>query len=319
MDMLNCQNRVQNFRYTALAAFFLFQGLGVVLAETPILVNTKNRIPAHVTAERLHSFIKIRNPHFDPLHGYFSNIARGYEYWGTRYGIRWDYALFQMLHETNFLMFTGGVRPEHFNLAGIGATVPGEPGEVFKGLQEGILAHIQHLALYALVDIREEDLVAHRSRRVKVWLQERIEQELKRPANFEDLGLEGTGDRVNWAADRAYWGYISTIASQFEQYARQPLLQADFSGTWDTEGCFGNMTLYQSEKRVSGNWAKFQASFGWLTGYITGEVTGKTLRGEWVSARPGHSASGTFSCVMQGSGSMTVSKSSDPPCTGTKR
>ena len=106
-----------------LALFILFQGVGVVLAETPILVNAKNQVPAYTTVERLHSFIKIRNPDFDPLHGDFSNIAGTYEYWGRMYGIRWDYALFQMLHETNFLMFTGGVKPEHFNLAGIGATV----------------------------------------------------------------------------------------------------------------------------------------------------------------------------------------------------
>jgi hypothetical protein len=302
-----------------LAIFLLFLGLGVGHAETPILVNAKNQVPAYTTVEGLHSFIKIRNPGFDPLHGIFSNIAASYQYWGRMYGIRWDYALFQMLHETNFLLFTGGVRPEHFNLAGIGATVPGEPGEIFKSLEEGILAHIQHLALYALVDIRVEDLVAQRSRKVKVWLQERIERQLKGPANFEDLGLNSRDDRVNWAADRAYWGYIAKIASQFEQYARQPFSRADFSGTWDTEGCFGYMTLYQSEKRVSGNWTKFQASSGWLTGYMMGEVTGRTLKGEWVLTKPGHSSSGRFSCVMRGSGSMMVSNGNGPPCTGKKR
>jgi hypothetical protein len=302
-----------------LALFFLFQGFGVVLAETPILVHTGNRVPANVTPEKLHGFIKTRNPHFDPLRGNFSNIAGEYAYWGGQCGIRWDYAFFQMLHETNFLMFTGGVRPEHFNLAGIGAIVPGEHGEVFNSLQEGVLAHIQHLALYALVDIREEDLVAHRSRRVKGWLQERIERVLKRPAHFEDLGLDGAGDRVYWAADSSYWGYIAAIASKFEQYAREPFREADFSGTWDTEDCFGNMTLFQSKGRVSGNWAKFQGTSGWQRGHITGRITGKTLSGEWVSSTPGHSASGTFSCVMTGRGSMTVSKGSGPSCTGTKR
>jgi hypothetical protein len=169
------------------------------------------------------------------------------------------------------------------------------------------------------VDISVEDLVAQRSRRVKEWLQKRIEQQLKGPANFEDLGLKGRDDRVNWAADRSYWSNISTIASQFEQYAQQLLWRADFSGTWNTEGCFGNMTLFQSEQRVSGNWTKYQANSGWLTGYITGEVTGKTLKGEWISTKPGYSASGTFSCVMRGNGSMTVSNGSGPPCIGTKQ
>ena len=83
------------------------------------------------------AFIDTRNrglaspKEFDPK---FSDIASVYKSIGecveTKpnggcYALRWDYAFFQMLFETNYLLFTGGVRPDDNNFAGIGATVDG--------------------------------------------------------------------------------------------------------------------------------------------------------------------------------------------------
>ena len=72
---------------------------------------------------------------------------------GQCIGVRWDYAFFQMLVETNYLTFTGGVRPQDNNFAGIGVTVAGKPGETFASVRDGVLAHLQHLLMYAGVVI----------------------------------------------------------------------------------------------------------------------------------------------------------------------
>ena len=58
-----------------------------------------------------------------------------------------EVAFAQMVHETNFLKFTGDVKVGQFNFAGLGATGGGNPGNSFATVQEGIRAHIQHLYL----------------------------------------------------------------------------------------------------------------------------------------------------------------------------
>ncbi|MCP3740918.1 N-acetylmuramoyl-L-alanine amidase [Rossellomorea sp. BNER] len=68
---------------------------------------------------------------------------------GSKYGINGDIAYAQAVHETNFFRFTGIVKPEQNNYAGIGATGPGNPGASFKTPREGVTAHIQHLYAYA--------------------------------------------------------------------------------------------------------------------------------------------------------------------------
>ena len=69
-----------------------------------------------------------------------------------RYGIKPEVAFAQMVHETNFLKFTGDVKVGQFNFAGLGATGGGNPGNSFATVQEGIRAHIQHLYCYACKD-----------------------------------------------------------------------------------------------------------------------------------------------------------------------
>lgn len=53
----------------------------------------------------------------------------------------------QMEHETGFLTFTGDVKPNQNNFAGIGAT-GGVPGNSFKSEELGVIAHYAHLAWY---------------------------------------------------------------------------------------------------------------------------------------------------------------------------
>ena len=116
----------------------------------------------------------------------------------TCIGVRWDYAFFQMLVETNYLLFTGGVRPEDNNFAGIGATVARKPGERFDSVSDGVRAHLQHLLMYAGVVI--EHPIARRTSVVQADVHRRM-QRLGRPVTFTDLATMWTGtDQGTYAA-----------------------------------------------------------------------------------------------------------------------
>ncbi len=64
------------------------------------------------------------------------------------YGIKADMAFLQSMWETNWLKFTGTVRPEQNNFAGLGATGNGNPGLSFPSMEAGVEAHLQHLFAY---------------------------------------------------------------------------------------------------------------------------------------------------------------------------
>ncbi|MEC3884817.1 SPOR domain-containing protein [Halobacillus sp. HZG1] len=96
----------------------------------------------YLTACQLDDYAKTVNPAAPKL-GHF------YLKYGEFYGIRGDVAYAQALNETNFFRFTGDVRPEQNNFAGIGATGGGTQGASFETPEEGVHAHIQHLYAYA--------------------------------------------------------------------------------------------------------------------------------------------------------------------------
>lgn len=77
-------------------------------------------------------------------------LARLYDLYGRRFGIRADVAWVQMCHETAFgwAIMQGDVKPEQNNFAGIGATGGGVPGNTFATAELGVIAQIVHLAWY---------------------------------------------------------------------------------------------------------------------------------------------------------------------------
>jgi len=85
----------------------------------------------------------------------FRDIARYYKLHGDALGIRWDYAFYQMLLETNYLSYKtgsgrrGDVDPRQNNFAGIGTTGGGVPGDSFPDVSTGVLAQMQHLIAYS--------------------------------------------------------------------------------------------------------------------------------------------------------------------------
>ena len=71
------------------------------------------------------------------------------------------------------------------NFAGVGATVSGKPGEHFKDVATGVLAHLQHVLMYSTTRI--PDPVAKRTRQVQDDVQD-IMRRLHRPVTFARSG-----------------------------------------------------------------------------------------------------------------------------------
>jgi hypothetical protein len=151
------------------------------------------------------AFIAERNPRLLPK---FSSIAVDYMRHGRDLGVRWDYAFFQMIVETNTLKFTGDVSPDQNNFAGLGATGGGVPGERFRTVSDGVRAHLEHLMIYA--GVRVEDPVADRTRKVQSWgILDRWRSRFRRAITFSDVGSK-------WApADRGYAADIQAVANAF--------------------------------------------------------------------------------------------------------
>lgn len=117
---------------------FEYSGL-LVVQKTPIMgVET-------ITLEQCRQFLLKQNPNAP-------DIVPIYKRQGELLGIRWGYAVAQMIRETGYLKYGGDVLAEQNNFAGIGAVGGGVPGASFSTQEEGVLAHLQHLFAYASKD-----------------------------------------------------------------------------------------------------------------------------------------------------------------------
>jgi hypothetical protein len=205
----------------ALAALMWSIGLlsDAIAAELPAIKSGPgNEVPRCVRPAKLMAFVRNRNRNLDPpreIHRRFLDIAGVYRRIGNCVQqveekcdrVRWDYAFFQMLIESNYLTFrtpegqAGGVSAWDNNFAGIGATVAGKPGEKFKDVNTGVLAHLQHVLMYSGTKVI--DPVAERTRLVEARVMERM-RSLGRPPTFADLAtLWTSGDHDRYAADIA--------------------------------------------------------------------------------------------------------------------
>ncbi len=177
-------------------------------ATPEIRMHERNRVPACVTPERLMQYMEQRNR---ALPDRFKRIATYYKLHGEKLRIRWDYAFYQMLVETNFLTYRAGsgkwgdVKPHQNNFAGIGATGGGVPGDRYPNVSTGVLAQLQHLVAYSgeIVD----NPVAPRTREVQQKVVE-LSRAVGRSITYRDLA-------GRWAADRKYGNTIESIAERF--------------------------------------------------------------------------------------------------------
>jgi hypothetical protein len=188
-----------------------------------IRVSASNSVPQCVTPDRLMRYLAERNPKLDPR---YRDIAAHYKQHGEALGVRWDYAFFQMVLETNSLMFTGDVRARQNNFAGLGATGGGVQGESFKDVSTGVLAQLQHLLAYSGQMV--EAPVATRTRENQKDIIDKS-LTLRRPVRFSDL-------TNRWAADSSYAQSMNVLASRFhETYCTPVSQQQEQAGTWRSE------------------------------------------------------------------------------------
>lgn len=189
-----------------------------------------NKVPACVTPERLMGFLASRN---EQLPQRYATIASAYRDLGDAYHIRWDYAFYQMVIETNYLRFkrgdgsSGDVSASQNNFAGIGATGGGVPGERFPDIRTGVAAQMQHLVAYSGEKVDRP--VAQRTREHQDTIIE-ISRKLGRPVHFGDLAKR-------WAADRQYGRSIEVIADSFRRTYCMGVTGAAAAGT--ASGGFG--------------------------------------------------------------------------------
>jgi len=174
-------------------------------AGAGVLLSSQNQMPACATPGRLTSFLQYRNP---SLRSKFTDIAVHYMKHGEELNIRWDFAFFQMLLETNALKFTGDVSSSQNNFAGLGATGGGVKGESFTNVSEGVRAHLEHLLIYA--GVRVDNPVAERTRKVQSWnILEGWRRSISGPITFGHIGKK-------WApSDRSYARNIKAVANRF--------------------------------------------------------------------------------------------------------
>lgn len=154
---------------TFLSAVFVAVFVGATAKAESHSISILGPVPRDVRTDDLLGFLEAG--HFEPLHpkrkllpkNQFKDrmafraacrpVIEAYARHGGQYGVRWDYAVFQMMHETDSLRFTGDAKAANNNFAGIGVT--GDPqrwrveGDTFANVDQGVLAHVQHLAAYA--------------------------------------------------------------------------------------------------------------------------------------------------------------------------
>jgi hypothetical protein len=199
------------FSRLILLATLLMTSNALAASLPAIIASADNPVPKCVAPAALMDFVAERNARRQPpraIEPRFENLAALYQRIGQCVdrppkqcvAVRWDYAFFQMLIETNYLTFRrpdgapGGVPASDNNFAGVGATVPGKPGEHFKDVATGVLAHLQHVLMYSTTRIPSP--VAKRTRQVQDDVQ-KIMRKLHRPVTFADLAREWTGTDKN--------------------------------------------------------------------------------------------------------------------------
>ncbi|MCK4516411.1 MAG: glucosaminidase domain-containing protein, partial [Spirochaetaceae bacterium] len=118
----------------------------------------------HTTFERFYSHATSKNYDLDEY--YARRLFESYETECAAEGVSPVVALSQMIHETDYLLFTGAVRATQYNYAGLGSTSEGTPGLNFGTMDRGVRAHVQHLKAYGSEDSLVGELLDPRFRYV---------------------------------------------------------------------------------------------------------------------------------------------------------
>jgi Mannosyl-glycoprotein endo-beta-N-acetylglucosaminidase len=189
-------------------------GLAGLLAAWPaqssapgpqLKLSATNTVPACFAPAKLMSHVGLANPKLDPR---FRDVAALYESHGKTLGLRWDYAFFQMLAETNNLTFAGArgdLTKDHNNFANI-RSADSEAPDRFADIATGVQAHLHHIRLYAGDPVAKP--AAKRTKQVESFVLSWSRQ-LKRPVRFDDM-------IGRWSPNNP--GYARTIEASMKDY-----------------------------------------------------------------------------------------------------
>ena len=132
----------------------------------------------------------------------YPDIAKLYREEGSLEGIDYDIAFSQMCLETDFLRFSGAVRPEQNNFGGLGSAGSDSQGASFPSARIGVRAQIQHLKAYANTEPLVQAVVDPRF-------------------NFVARGVAPLVGQLNgrWAADPQYGDKILAVLKRLYESA----------------------------------------------------------------------------------------------------
>lgn len=132
----------------------------------------------------------------------------------TAEGVDPALAFTQAMKETGFLKFTGQVKIEQFNFAGMGVTDAGTNGDSYQNVREGIRAHVQHLKAYAVKNPTFANPVV--DKRYSSWFA------AKRSGTapyIEWLGISENPSGFGWAAEKGYgYSILNDYMNQLYKY-----------------------------------------------------------------------------------------------------
>lgn len=132
----------------------------------------------------------------------------------TAEGVDPALAFTQAMKETGFLKFTGQVKIDQFNFAGMGVTDASTNGDSYQNVREGIRAHVQHLKAYAVKNPTFANPVV--DKRYSSWF---AANRSGTAPYIEWLGISENPSGFGWAAEKGYgYSILNDYMNQLYKY-----------------------------------------------------------------------------------------------------
>jgi len=173
----------------------------IVQSILKICKGTIDRIMGHGNTSEVQLVAFLKQQNAEAL-GLYPDLAQLYREEGAVEGVNYDIAFCQMLLETNFLRFSGVLKPAQNNFGGLGGIGSGAEGATFTSARIGVRAQVQHLKAYASTEPVVQEIVDPRFRFVTRGVAPLLSQ------------LSG-----RWEADLTYGDRILAIVRQLYESA----------------------------------------------------------------------------------------------------
>ena len=133
----------------------------------------------------------------------------------TAEGVDPALAFTQAMKETGFLKFTGQVKIDQFNFAGMGVTDASTNGDSYQNVREGIRAHVQHLKAYAVKNPTFANPVV--DKRYSSWF---AANRSGTAPYIEWLGISENPSGFGWATEKGYgYSILNDYMNQLYKYS----------------------------------------------------------------------------------------------------